>query len=72
MVPFDLPTAVCLVTRWLVFFQGRTIVTGCADSTIRVFDAKTSVMQLTFQGHSDSVDFIEFDGENIVSASADK
>ena len=56
----------------MMHFQGDVFVTGCAGSTIHVFDLNTASLRLTFQGHSDSVDFIEFDGETIVSAGPDK
>ncbi len=58
--------------HFILYCQGDTIVTGCADSTIRVFDARSGLMRGTLQAHVDSVDFLEFDGETVVSAGMDR
>ncbi|KIM21762.1 hypothetical protein M408DRAFT_324867 [Serendipita vermifera MAFF 305830] len=54
--------------------DGRCIVSGSRDTTIRVWDAETGeVVTGPFKGHTDSVNSVEFspDGRRIVSGSQD-
>ena len=55
-----------------MFFQGKVVVTACADSTIRLFDINSGQMTLTLQGHSNSVDFLSFYGNLLMSAGSDR
>ena len=63
-----------LYTEICDFFplQKNLIVTGCADSVIRVFDVKTARLRNALHGHTASVDCLCFDGTTIVSASSDQ
>ena len=53
--------------------DGKRIVSGCFDSTLKVWDAETGQELLTLKGHSDWVRSVSFspDGKRIVSGSDD-
>jgi WD40 repeat protein len=53
--------------------DGRQIVSGSADNTLKVWDAETGQLALTLEGHSDYVNSVSFspDGRRIVSGSYD-
>jgi WD40 repeat protein len=53
--------------------DGRLIVSGSYDKTVRVWDAATGAERRVLQGHSDYVNAVAFslDGRLIVSGSAD-
>lgn len=46
--------------------------TACADCIIRVYDIQTRKLKHSLEGHSGSVDYLEFTSNTIVSGSADK
>ncbi|MGI8504557.1 MAG: NB-ARC domain-containing protein, partial [Hassallia sp.] len=54
--------------------DGKYLVSGSQDSTLKVWDWQTGVEVRTIQGHTNSVDAIAFsvDGKYLVSGSADK
>jgi WD40 repeat protein len=54
--------------------DGKRIVSGSADNTVKLWDAQTGQETLTFKGHSDRVSSVSFspDGKRIVSGSIDK
>ena len=52
--------------------QGDIVVTGCEDSTIRVFDTQAGLLKLTLQGHNGCVNHLEFDGETVYSTGTDR
>ena len=56
----------------LFYFREQLVITACADSTIRLFDMKSGQLTLTLQGHSNSVDFMSFDGNLLISAGSDR
>jgi WD40 repeat protein len=45
-----------------VAFDGRTIVSGPADDTIKAWDAATGACVRSLEGHSDEVSAVAFDG----------
>jgi WD40 repeat protein len=53
--------------------DGRRIVSGSDDDTLKVWDAETGQEMLTLEGHSDWVRSVSFspDGRRIVSGSDD-
>lgn len=53
-------------------FQHEVIVTGCADSLIRIFQLETGACLRALMGHSSAIDHICFDGTKVVSASSDR
>ena len=54
--------------------DGKRIVSGSEDNTLKVWDAQTGKETLTLKGHSSSVNSVSFspDGNRIVSGSTDK
>jgi WD40 repeat protein len=54
--------------------DGRYIVSGSFDDTVRVWDMMAQEVCRVFQGHTHSVDTVDFsgDGRHIVSGSDDK
>ena len=54
--------------------DGRRIVSGSADKTVKVWDAATGQETLTLKGHTAGVSSVAFspDGRRIVSGSDDK
>jgi len=60
---------------WDVAFSpdGRHIITGGEDSTIKVWDAQTGAETMTLRGHEDWIESMAFspDGQRIVSGSGD-
>lgn len=54
--------------------DGRTLVTGSAGNTVKLWDAKTGELRQTLTGHSGSVISIAFspDSKTLASASLDK
>ena len=54
--------------------DGKRIVSGSFDNTLKVWDAQTGQETLTLKGHSDTVWSVSFspDGKWIVSGSDDK
>jgi WD40 repeat protein len=54
--------------------DGKRIVSGSDDDTLKVWDAQTGQQTLTLKGHSDSVMSVSFipDGKRIASGSHDK
>jgi WD40 repeat protein len=54
--------------------DGKRIVSGSRDNTLKVWDAQTGQEMLTLEGHSGRVDSVSFspDGKRIVSGSWDK
>ena len=52
--------------------QGNVILTACADSTLRILDARTGAMQYTLQGHTGSIEHMHFDGTTIISIGSDR
>jgi WD40 repeat protein len=61
---------------WSVSFSpdGKRIVSGSEDKTLKVWDALTGLETLTLKGHSGPVSSVSFspDGKRIVSGSWDK
>jgi WD40 repeat protein len=53
--------------------DGKRIVSGSFDNTLKVWDAETGQETLTLEGHSGSVTSVSFspDGKRIVSGSTD-
>ncbi|KAH9203237.1 hypothetical protein DL95DRAFT_529729 [Leptodontidium sp. 2 PMI_412] len=58
-----------LVTSVAFSPDGKQVVSGSGDQTVRLWDAVTGVLQQTFKGHSDSVSLVAFspDGKQVVS-----
>ena len=54
--------------------DGKRIVSGSGDKTVKVWDAQTGQETLTLKGHLDNVNGVSFspDGKRIVSGSYDK
>ncbi len=54
--------------------DGKYVVKGLSDGTIKIFDVTTEELLLNFKGHKNSVYFVAYspDGKYIVSASLDK
>jgi WD40 repeat protein len=54
--------------------DGKRIVSGSYDNTVKVWDAETGQETLTLKGHSDYVRSVSFspDGRRIASGSSDK
>ena len=54
--------------------DGKRIVSGSTDKTLKVWDAQTGKETLTLKGHSKGIERLSFssDGKRIVSGSADK
>jgi WD40 repeat protein len=54
--------------------DGKRIVSGSSDNTLKVWDAQTGQETLTLKGHYDRVLSVSFspDGKRIVSGSYDK
>ena len=55
-----------------VWFQENSIVTGCADGLIRMFNAKTGRLIKQFREHVGGVEKLQVDSERIVSTGIDK
>ena len=53
--------------------DGKRLVSGCADNTIRIWDLATRDQVAELRGHNDFVKSVAFspDGEQLVSASGD-
>ena len=53
--------------------DGKTLASGCFDSTINLWDAHTGEYKKTLTGHTSSVNSIAFspDGKTLVSGSGD-
>lgn len=56
----------------VVWVQGNTLVTGCADSSVRVIDSTTGQLAFSLQGHQGSVDHLAIIEDYIVSAGTDR
>ena len=54
--------------------DGKRIVSGSFDQTLKVWDTQTGQETLTLKGHSEAVTSVDFspDGKRIVSGSGDK
>jgi WD40 repeat protein len=54
--------------------DGRTLASGSADKTIKLWDAASGQLLRTLTGHTDSVGSVAFspDGRTLASGSADK
>jgi WD40 repeat protein len=54
--------------------DGKQVVSGSYDSTVRLWDAVTGVSLQTLEGHSDYVNSVAFspDGQQLASRSDDK
>lgn len=50
--------------------DGRTMVTGSDDATVRLWDATTGMEQAVFEGHRDPVASVAFAADNVTVASA--
>jgi len=61
---------------WSVAFSpdGKQIVSGSGDATVKVWDAETGQESLTLKGHTSDVNSVSFspDGKRIVSGSFDR
>nr|XP_014340536.1 PREDICTED: F-box/WD repeat-containing protein 7-like [Latimeria chalumnae] len=55
-----------------VVIKNGYILTGCADSLIRVFEVETWKYLRCLTGHSSGIDHLCFDGKKVLSASADR
>lgn len=53
--------------------NGRWIVSGAWDNTIRIWDSTTGIIWKTLEGHNDSVESVDFhpDGLHVASGSSD-
>ncbi len=58
--------------RCLIFQNTSTVVTACADSTVRIFDLSLGKLKATLQGPYCSIDFMRFDGQLLITASSDR
>jgi len=54
--------------------DGKQVVSGSHDRTVRLWDAATGALQQTLEGHSASVTSVAFspDGKQVVSGSHDR
>jgi WD40 repeat protein len=54
--------------------DGKRVVSGSGDKTVRIWDAASGEQQLELKGHSDWVTSVAFsqDGKRVVSGSDDK
>src|SRR4051812_13822575 len=54
--------------------EGSLLVTGSADTTIKIWDVKTGIQVRTFAGHESSVTSLIFDksGKTLISGSLDR
>ncbi len=70
----DTETADSGVTSVAISPDGRLVVTGCLDNTMRIWDTATGQLIERLRGHKDCVYDIAFtpDGNGIVSGSLDK
>jgi WD40 repeat protein len=61
---------------WATAFSpdGRLVVSGGEDKTVKLWDAKTGVLLRSFRGHTSVVTRVAFsaDGRHLASASLDK
>jgi WD40 repeat protein len=61
---------------WSIAFSpdGKQIISGSYNKTVRLWDAITGVLLYTLEGHSSSVDLVAFspDSKQIISGSRDK
>jgi len=48
------------------------VITGCADSAVRVFQIDNGHLMFSLYGHSGSVDFIEVCDDYIITAGSDR
>ncbi|KAJ1551521.1 hypothetical protein HK096_009324, partial [Nowakowskiella sp. JEL0078] len=53
-------------------FVGMTIITGSADTTLKVWDLKTGECKKTWEGHTGGVSCLHFDDKLLVSGSEDQ
>jgi WD40 repeat protein len=54
--------------------DGKQVVSGSGDITVRLWDATTGAVLQTLEGHSSGVNLVAFlpDGKQVVSGSYDK
>ena len=62
------------VTSVVLSLDGKRIVSGSEDKTVKVWDASTGQEVLTLKGHTDGLRSVVFspDGKRLASASGDK
>ncbi|MFM6280855.1 MAG: WD40 repeat domain-containing protein, partial [Dolichospermum sp.] len=63
----------CSVITIAVTPDGKTVISGSNDETIKIWDLVTGTEKLTFKGHSNSVNAIALtpDGKTVISGSSD-